>query len=67
MNVVETIKVGSKVKILNCEECPIVVGRVVLVQKLLEDDKLALLFGRGRPQTNRPYAFSRDQLELIDD
>ncbi len=66
MDTIEMICVGSTVKIVKCEQCPAIVGNKVLVSKILEDDRFALCFGRGRPQKNRPYAFSRDQIQLLD-
>jgi len=65
MDTIEMVCVDSNVKIIKCEQCPTIVGKEVVVSKILENDQFVLCFGRGRPQKNRPYIFSRDQLQLL--
>jgi len=63
------MKIGDLVKIIKCEQCPAVVGKIVSVSKLnMEGEQVVsveLNFGRGRPQLNRPTKFSVDEVESI--
>jgi len=59
MTTAQSFVVGSMVKIVGCEECPAVVGKIAKFVGLdAEDEGYAVLsFGRGRPQANRPKRF----------
>lgn len=58
------MNVGDKVRILRCDGCPKIVGKVVMI-KAVVGDKVELQFGRGRPQAGRPSAFFIDDVILV--
>lgn len=64
------MKVGDKVRIESCFECPMVVGKVVTISAMLSGGtggaKAVVNFGRGRPQKNRPSAFDIAHLSSVE-
>ncbi|MCK5613406.1 hypothetical protein KAR91_66665 [Candidatus Pacearchaeota archaeon] len=72
------MKIGDQVKIDKCEQCPVVVGKIVKITELIDEhDQIAtpkngrvpvtaiLGFGRGRPQANRPSRIRVADLSLM--
>ncbi|UCG02457.1 MAG: hypothetical protein JSW11_00395 [Candidatus Heimdallarchaeota archaeon] len=59
------MNVGDTVKINRCEVCPKVVGKTVKVVEVGENG-IVVSFGRGRPQKDRPRAFSFNDVSLVD-
>ena len=57
--------VGDSVKVVNCDSCNAVVGKVGVV-KLLDGDKVQLSFGRGRPKKGTPEWFNTDMLSSVE-
>lgn len=65
METTQTFALGSAVKVVRCEICPGVVGRVANIKAEADDGRFQLNFGRGRPQRMRPEFFNADDLELV--
>ena len=63
------MKIGDTVKIVSCNTCPKVVGKMgIIVQTVKEEEGgpyVEVKFGRGRPPLNCPTTFVLDQLELV--
>ncbi len=64
METAQTFALGSTVRIVRCESCPNIVGKVVRIKEETEEGLFALNFGRGRPSKSRPRLFSANDLEL---
>lgn len=61
------MNIGDTVQINKCDGCPSIVGKTAKIVSLdLENHKVELSFGRGRPQANRPKFMSVDDISLID-
>jgi len=61
-----SFKVGDSVRILRCDACSKVIGKVVTIMKA-EQDTFEVKFGRGRPQTGRPSVFQASDLGAVVD
>ncbi len=65
------MNIGDKVRIIKCDVCYAVVGKIARINGLTMLDSgvgisnLTLNFGRGRPQTDRPHIFNVEDVELI--
>lgn len=65
------MKIGDKVKIVKCEVCPKVVGKVAKVTMIAitegpdGGDCVEVKFGKGRPQKNRPNEFFVNEVVLV--
>lgn len=55
---------GKTVKVVRCDLCPNVVGKLATVKDVGENGA-RLSFGRGRPQKNRPEFFNTQDLEVV--
>lgn len=54
---------GDTVRIIRCEQCGQLVGKVITVKSVSDIGTCQLSFGRGRPNKNRPEFFAEDDLE----
>lgn len=59
------MNIGSRVKIVKCDVCPKVVGKIAKVKAVWENGSVELQFGRGRPQKDRPTAYSVNDLDMV--
>lgn len=61
------MKVGDKVRIVKCDVCEKVVGKVGTITKVnSEVSSIDVKFGKGRPQLNRPSVFACCDVALVD-
>jgi hypothetical protein len=68
MQTVETsLGIGSVVRIVRCEVCPVIVGKTATVRHFdtNNDNLVNLSFGRGRPPKGRPELFHVNDIEVI--
>jgi len=64
------MNIGDKIRIVKCDVCPKVVGKIVSVAKITTIDGrggVEVRFGRGRPQLGRPSVVGFDDVSLIED
>ncbi len=67
METTQTFAPGSTVKIISCNACPELIGKIVTVKSENSEGLFALKFGRGRPNSNRPAFFRSNEIELVND
>ena len=66
------MKIGDEVRIVKCEACPKVVGKIAKVKAVLTQtggdgvDAVEVNFGKGRPPLNRPSMFETDNVVLVE-
>lgn len=65
------MKIDDTVKIMKCDVCSKIIGKVGTITKLNTEGQdisfVEVKFGKGRPQKNRPTLFSVDDVELVGD
>ena len=54
------------VKIVKCDVCPKVIGKVVKVVEFKDDGSVVVKYGKGRPQSGRPSMFQPCDIEGLD-
>ncbi len=61
------MKIGDLVRVEKCEACPKVVGKTAKVKQLFVDEnRVELQYGRGRPQTNRPNVMGIENVSIVE-
>lgn len=59
-------KVGEVVRVVRCDVCSGVVGKIGRIKSLSENgDTVSLSLGKGRPQRGRPEYFPMADLALV--
>lgn len=64
------MKIGDKVRIVKCDACSKIVGKMVSVTEVTTIDGckgVKVNFGRGRPQLGRPDVFGMDEVSSMED
>lgn len=61
------MQVGDTVKVVRCDACEVVIGKLATVRSFSEEDSnlVALSFGKGRPQQGRPHFFNVADLLFV--
>lgn len=64
------MKIGDEVRIVKCEACPKVVGKVAEIVEITtpsaDIDEVQVKFGKGRPPLKRPSVFAFDDVVLVE-
>ena len=58
------MQIGDVVKVVQCNKCPKVVGKTAKITAVT-DCFVDLNFGRGRPATDRPTTYRKQDVQLV--
>ena len=64
---VSSFNLGGSYKVVKCDACPKLVGRVGVAKSFKQEDntRVHLSFGKGRPPVGRPEYFTNEELEVV--